>query len=329
MSESIDCLIKQEFTKAQNILITTHIRPDGDAIGSMLGLGLSLENAGKSVQMYLANDIPSTFHYLYGFDQIIQQPDNHYDLSIILDSGEISRVGNYFSNITPDINIDHHATNLRYARINLIETNAPSTTAILADHMPSWGLNINQQSACALLSGLISDTIGFRTPNVTPQTLRLAASLMEKGVDLSSIYNDALVRRSYEGIQYWALGLYRLQIQGRMVWTSLTLDDRIKAGYPGNDDADLINILSAIDSADIAVIFVEQKNFHVKVSWRTNPGFDVSEIAVKFNGGGHPAAAGADIPGKLEIVQNQVLEATRHYLTNHAFVKGKLSIITE
>jgi phosphoesterase RecJ-like protein len=101
----------------------------------------------------------------------------------------------------------------------------------------------------------------------------------------------------------------------------LTLSDRQAANYPGNDDADLVNILSSIDS-DAAVIFVEQKNGHVKISWRARPGIDVSQIALQFGGGGHAAAAGADIPGTLEKVQEQVLQATRGVLAQIAAEKN-------
>jgi phosphoesterase RecJ-like protein len=96
-----------------------------------------------------------------------------------------------------------------------------------------------------------------------------------------------------------------------MIWTSLTLADRGQVGYPGNDDADLVNVLSAIDDIDLAVLFIEQKNSMVKISWRSKPGFDVSKVAVKFGGGGHPAASGAEVSGDLDQVQTLVLQASR------------------
>jgi len=100
-------------------------------------------------------------------------------------------------------------------------------------------------------------------------------------------------------------------------WTSLTLADRAVCEYYGNDDADLVNILSTIEEADVAVIFVEQRNTRVKISWRSQPGVDVSKIAVQFGGGGHPAASGVEISGEMEKVQAQVLEATRALLKQH------------
>jgi len=106
----------------------------------------------------------------------------------------------------------------------------------------------------------------------------------------------------------------RVERSDRLVWTKLTLDDRRAAQYPGRDDADLINILSAVDGADIAMIFVEQPNGRVKVSWRAQPGYDVSQIAVSLGGGGHPAASGAEIAGEIDEVQTKVVELTRPLL---------------
>jgi bifunctional oligoribonuclease and PAP phosphatase NrnA len=161
---------------------------------------------------------------------------------------------------------------------------------------------------------LVTDTIGFRTTNVSPKALRLAASLIEVGVDMPSIYHRALVSRSFEAVKMWGAGLSKLERDDRLAWTSLTLSDRASARYPGRDDADLINNLTIIDGIDIALIFLEQTNGLVKVSWRAKPGFDVSQVAMVFGGGGHPAASGAEIQGTLQEVQTAVLEKTRPLL---------------
>ncbi len=214
----------------------------------------------------------------------------------------------------PDLNIDHHITNLNFAATNLVMADQVATSAILAEYLPKWGLGYNKAIATALLTGIVTDTIGFRTSNVTPEALRLSAMLMELGADLPDLYARSLVSKTFEAARYWGMGLGKLQREDNLVWTTLTLADRQTAQYPGNDDADLVNMLSSIDS-DVAVIFVEQKNDHVKISWRARPGYDVSQIALQFGGGGHAAAAGADIPGALQTVQEQVLEATRAMVT--------------
>jgi phosphoesterase RecJ-like protein len=137
---------------------------------------------------------------------------------------------------------------------------------------------------------------------------------METGVDMPELYRRALITRSFEATRFWGAGLSTLVKEGRMVWATLTMADRKAAGYNGRDDADLINVLASIEDTDIALIFVEQPGHHVKVSWRAQTGFDVSQIALQFGGGGHPPASGADITGELADVQASVLVATRALL---------------
>ncbi len=307
---TIDPGINDMFQNAHQILVTSHIHPDGDAIGSMLGLGLALQQAGKEVSMILADGVPSSFRHLTGSDQVIRQTDDIFDLTVVVDCSDLARTGNSLGERSVDINIDHHITNLKFGKLNLVDAKAVATSAILAEHFAHWGLTITRPVAEALLTGLISDTIGFRTSNMTGKALRLAANLMETGANLSELYHQALVQRSLNSVRYWGQGLSHLQKKKRMVWTTLTLEDRKVASYPGNDDADLNNILSTIVGCDVAILFVEQKGGHVKVSWRAQPGFDVSKIALGFGGGGHPPAAGADIPGSIDAVQDQVLNVT-------------------
>jgi len=134
-------------------------------------------------------------------------------------------------------------------------------------------------------------------------------------VDMPELYMRGLVRRSFPSARYWGAGLSSLEKLDGIVWGTLTVADRERAGYGGNDDADLINMISAIEGAKVGMIFVEQTDHKVKISWRAlEPGIDVSPIAKHFNGGGHAAAAGADIPGSLAEIQPEVLKTTREML---------------
>ncbi len=137
---------------------------------------------------------------------------------------------------------------------------------------------------------------------------------MRKGVSMANIYEKVLSERSFASVHYWGKGLNRIERSNGLVWTSLTLEDRQEVGYPGSDDADLVNVLSRIEEAQIAVVFIEQSPSSVKVSWRSNPGYDVSQIAFAFGGGGHKQAAGATIEGSLADVQDRVLAATEALL---------------
>lgn len=308
--------IKSRFQASSRVLIVSHIRPDGDAIGSTLALGLALIDAGKQVQMVLTDGVPPGFKHLPGNDLIRTQAEGTFDLAVTVDCSDLKRVGSALDGRgQPDIVIDHHLTTEPFGQINLVDPEAVATASVLTRYMPQWGLTITPPIAANLITGLVTDTLGFRTANTTPEALRQAADLLALGVDMSSLYFRSLVRRTFAGAKYWGAGLSSLQRANGIVWTTLTIAERMASGYTGNDDADLVNIVSSIDEADIAIIFVEQNPHNTKVSWRGLKSYlDVSQIARQFGGGGHKAAAGADINGTLAEVQEKVLAATRKAL---------------
>jgi len=315
MTQELSGAIKERLDKAKNIVIASHVRPDGDAIGSLLGLGLALQNAGKTVQMVLVDGV-SSYKYLEGSEQVVREPKGGHDTFITVDCADFKRVGKAFENFgAPDINIDHHKTNENFGKLNLIEADEVATAAILANYLPKWGYEITKPIAAALLTGIVTDTLGFRTSNTNPSALRLCAQLMETGANMTDLYMRALVKKTYPAARYWGAGLSSMDQKNGIVWATLTLEDRKRAGYGGNDDADLINLISAIDGNKVGMIFVEQSDNHVKISWRAlEDGVDVSKVAKHFQGGGHAAAAGADIPGVLNEVQPLVLMKTRELL---------------
>ena len=308
--------IKARLEDSKNIVVASHVRPDGDAIGSLLGMGLALLNAGKSVQMVLVDGVASSYRHLEGSELIVKEPKGDHDTFITVDCADFKRVGKFFENFgQPDVNIDHHKTNEKFGKLNLIEAEEVATAAILTNYLPVWGYEITKPIASALLTGIITDTLGFRTSNTNPSALRLCAKLMETGADLSDLYMRALVKKTFVAARYWGAGLSNMEQKDGMVWSTLTLADRKKTGYGGNDDADLINMLSAIDGNKVGMIFVEQSDSNVKISWRAlENGIDVSKVAKHFNGGGHAAAAGADIPGALSEIKPLVLKTTREML---------------
>ena len=308
--------IRDRFQAAHSILIVSHLRPDGDAIGSTLALGLALMDIGKQVQMVLSDGVPDGFKHLPGSDLIRKSPQGEFDLIITVDCSDLKRVGPALQGYrNPDIVIDHHITTEPFGTLMLVEGTAVATASLLAKYMPRWNLTITQPIASNLITGLVTDTLGFRTSNTNPEVLRQAADLLELGVDMSTLYYHSLVRRTFSGAKYWGAGLSSLKQSDGIVWVTLTVADRMASGYTGNDDADLINIVSSIDEADIAIIFVEQNSHNTKVSWRgLKKHLDVSRVARQFNGGGHKAAAGADIDGSLVNIQEKVLAATRKLL---------------
>lgn len=308
--------IKSRIQAAHRVLVTSHVRPDGDAIGSSLALSLALIDAGKQVQVVLADGLPDGFKYLPGAELVRTRADGNFDLIISVDCSDLQRIGSALDGYrAPDIIIDHHVTTEDFGTLNLVEPAAVATASVLADHMPEWGLVITAPIASNLITGLVTDTLGFRTSNTTPGSLRQVAHLMEIGADLSQLYYRSMVRRTFVEAKYWGSGLSSLQRADGIVWATLTLADRKASGYTGRDDADLINIVSSIDDADIAIMFVEQTSNTTKISWRgLKPHVDVSQISLQFEGGGHKAASGAELTGSLAEVQERVLAATRKIL---------------
>ncbi len=315
MSDSTIQAIRLRLEQSERVLLTSHVRPDGDAVGSLLAFGLALQALGKEVQMVLNDGLPSVFRFLPGYKKVVKKPKGEFDLVVVLDCGDRGRAGNALPDgIQVDVNIDHHPTNTLFGVVNLIETDAVSTTQILTEHAEALGLPITQDVATALLTGILTDSQGFRTPTTTPKSLKLAAYLYELGADMPDLYYQSFVRKSYPAVRYWGSGLSNLQRDDQLIWTTLTLADRKAAGYHGRDDADLTTVLSSIYEAQVAVIFTEQSESEVKVSWRSKNGIDVSQVALQFGGGGHKPAAGATISGSMEEVQERVLTATKKIL---------------
>jgi phosphoesterase RecJ-like protein len=308
--------IKSRIQAAQRVLVTSHVRPDGDAIGSSLALALAILDAGKQVQVVLSDGLPDNFKHLPGTDLVRTKAKGEFDLIISVDCSDLNRTGTALHGYhDPDLVIDHHITTEPFGTLNLIEPDAVATAAVLTRHMGEWGLVITSPIAANLIIGFITDTLGFRTSNTTPESLRQTAGLMELGADLSSLYYRSLVRRTFVEAKYWGAGLSSLDRADGIIWATLTLADRKASGYTGKDDADLINIVSSIDDADIAIMFVEQSAKKTKISWRgLKPHIDVSQIALQYDGGGHKAASGAELSGSLTEIQERVLETTRKLL---------------
>ena len=323
MSKLVD-QVRSLLDEAATVVVLSHIRPDGDAIGSMLALSLSLEARGKNVVPLLVDGVPERFRFLPGAERVVQAIPSELDILITVDCADIRRTGlpaDYSRQ--PDINIDHHPTNTHFAMVNVVDPSASATSEMLYDLLAELSLPITVDVATNMITGLVTDTIGFRTDSVTPKVLRVAADLMDHGAKLHEVYFRGLEERSLVEARYWERGLSRLQLDDGVLWTSLTLEDRQSVGYAGKDDADLINLLSTIAGAKVALVFVEQPGGEIKVSWRSRDGVDVSTLAGQFGGGGHKPAAGAEIRGDLEQVQNRVLSETHDLIKQSALAMEK------
>jgi bifunctional oligoribonuclease and PAP phosphatase NrnA len=300
---------RRRLAAAQHVAVVSHERPDGDAVGSVLAMALSLRLSGRSAEAVLSDGLPGRYRFLPGAASVRRDIPAGVDLVVTVDCSTLDRLGPPAGDL-PVINIDHHATNTLFGKINLIDPQASATSELLFDLAPHLRLPIDADVATNLLAGIVTDTIGFRTASTTPRVLQVAADLMTRGAALTEVYDRALNQHSLAALRYWSHGLARLEARGGLVWCALTLEDRRAAEYRGNDDADLINLLGTIDDARVALILVEQSDGRTKVSWRCREGFNVARVAEQFGGGGHDLAAGAMISGERAQVEQAVLAAT-------------------
>ncbi len=294
-------------------LLICHVAPDGDAIGSLMGLGRALRQMGRQPILACSDSAPAHFDFIPGVKAIVQEVDDLFDLVISLDCSDLRRLGHFpempgFDN-HPLINIDHHQTNLDFGDVNLVDHQAASTTEMVLRLLEYMDISIDARLATCLLTGLVTDTRGFRTNNVTPQVMDAALRLMKAGAALPYIARHTLDRRPSGALRLWGAALARLHVDNGVIWTSIPLEMRRAVDFVGNSDTGLVSFLVSADDADVAVIFNEREDGRIEIGLRAMPGFDVAQVALQFGGGGHVLASGCTIPGPLEEAQDRFLTA--------------------
>lgn len=296
-------------------LLVCHVAPDGDALGSLTGLTRALRQLDQSPIPACSDPIPARFDYIPGVDAIVEDVPDSFDLVIALDCSDLRRVGSlgevpHFGQRRL-INIDHHITNVEFGDVNVVDPKASSTAEVLLRLLDHLGVQLEEAMATSLLIGMVTDTRGFRTSNVTPRVMEAALRLMEAGASLPYASQHGLDRRPMVVMRLWGASLSRLRFEEGIIWTSMSVAMRREIGYQGNGDAGLASFLVSADEADVSVVFVGQEDGSVEVGMRAMPGFDVSQFALRFGGGGHALASGFSIAGPMEEAEQRVLDPLR------------------
>jgi phosphoesterase RecJ-like protein len=313
-------LIREALNDAYKILVITHIGPDGDAIGSLTAMGLMLQKLDKCATLLSDDGVPKRFRYLPLADDVVQTPpaDEKYDLIITLDAGDMTRIGKglkKFPEPLPTlINIDHHVTNTYFGDINLVDREACSTTEILFKLLPELEIQLNSSLAECLLTGLVTDTLNFRTANVTGQTLKTAGILVDAGVDLHQITTEALTLKEMATFLLWKMGLNNAIIEDGLIWTAISDKERKEVGHQGYSTNGLANMLSDIYDIKMSAVLLEMSDGRVSISFRCRPPYQVSELAEALGGGGHHLASGCTLKGPLEEVISLVVTRSKESL---------------
>jgi phosphoesterase RecJ-like protein len=300
---------------AQRVLITMHRSPDGDALGSSLGLGLTLLRAGKQVVVYSADGVPTGLRFLPGAERVVSTvaADSRFDATVTCDAGHPSRLGPDLPDATRRgvfINLDHHATTPPFGDLNLLDTSAAAVGVLIHRLAVRMGLPVPADAAAALFVSLLTDTGSFRYSNTDPQVLRVAADLVEWGAKPAVLASAIWEANTPERLTLLACVLPTLQLRlgGRVALLTITAEAIARAGTAEETADGFVSYPRSLIGVDVAVLLREEGSGW-RVSLRSRGGVDVAAIATTFGGGGHAAAAGLTFRGTRAQAEAALLPA--------------------
>lgn len=307
-----------EIKNAETVVILAHEAPDGDAIGSSLAMCLALKNMEKNVTI-LMKDFPENFSYLPGRECIKTESEiEKYDLAIVLDCPNIKRVNTeyitYFENAKVKVQIDHHNKNDMFADHNVVNHVAPAAAQVLVSSFEYLGIEITKDIATCLLTGIITDTNGFRNSNVTVESFEYASWCLEKGINLPMVYKQSMLTMSRTKFEAQKLAMNRLEFfeDGKIAFTYMTKEDEEKIGLKAGERDGIVEIGKALEGVEVS-IFLYEKEVGYKASLRSNEYVNVSEVCLTFGGGGHIKAAGTNMNMPFEEAKKAIIsEVAKH-----------------
>jgi bifunctional oligoribonuclease and PAP phosphatase NrnA len=300
---------------ARTFGVLTHVRPDGDAIGSQLAMVLALQKLGKNVVAWNEDGLPESFAFLTGSELITKPPDQpmEFDVVLALDTAAKNRLGTGIDAVLGCktlVNIDHHASNPGYGDLNYIDVQSPATGQIIYELLQDQKLPFFPEIADALFVAISTDTGSFRYQNTTAQTFEIAGKLVEAGVDLATV--SQRVYENYPKRRVLLLGQLineaTFHANDRVATFSLTEATKARLAIDPADIDGLVDVIRSIDTVVVAIFFEELANQRVRISVRSkDPKIDANRICSTWGGGGHQLAAGARIKGTLAEVRTKVI----------------------
>ena len=303
--------------QAESILCISHVNPDGDAFGSLLGMGHLLTALGKHPTLAMQDKVTDDFLFLPGADTIVgpAQVGTDYDLIVVLDISSVDRMGKVFRKADhadiPMLVIDHHITNTNFGQISWVDPACVATCQMLVYLADELNLPLSQDLATCLLTGLVTDTLCFRIPSTDARVLEAGMRLMEAGANLADITARTVNSLPFRVFNLWGQVFPHVGFEDGVIWAPISTANMQIAGVGPGEDGALSSKLIMANEADISATFVEKINERgvavVECSFRAKPGFDVAQLAFSYGGGGHPPAAGCTIEGELYAVTQRVV----------------------
>ena len=321
MIEKIASILKTE----DNFVVVTHVNPDGDALGSLLGLHLALVEMGKQSQALCADKFPAIYDFLPGHEQIISYPAgiaNPPKFIIAVDAAEQKRISGDISGLRSGaqlINIDHHTTNPGFGDFNFVQSEATSTAELVHQVLKAAGYKISPDVGKCLYTGLVTDTGGFRFAGVNSRTLMLGAEMLAAGFDSYDVtrplFEEYPIRRIY--LEKLVLERVEILLDGKLVLSALHSEDFKKFGAEMSETENLVNRLRENKGVLAGILFTTMPDNVVRVSFRSKDSLDVSAIAKSLGGGGHSHAAGLKSTLPLHELKEKIILAVSEALDSH------------
>ena len=303
--------ILEEINKAETIVILTHENPDGDAIGSGLALYNALKQMGKNPDLIIP-EYPRIFNFLPGANEIKKESDiEKYDLAISVDCATIKMLNgfvNYFDNAKVRVSIDHHSTNTMFGDFNYVSPDAPACAQILLIVLEYFKVEITKDIGTCILTGIITDTGGFKYSGVTAETFEFVAWLLNKGINVSKIYRKVLQTKTRANFELNRIATNRLEFyeDGKVAFTYITKEDENSVNAESGDHEGIVETGRDIEGVEVS-IFIRQTENGCKVSMRSNEYVDVSDVCLLLGGGGHIHAAGVTMQCTIEQAKEKIL----------------------
>ena len=303
--------ILEEINKSESIVILTHENPDGDAIGSGLALYNALKQIGKNPDIIIP-EYPRIFEFLPGADEIKKESDvEKYDLAISVDCATIKMLNGfatYFENAKVRVSIDHHSTNTMFGDLNYVSPDAPACAQILLVVFEYFKIEVTKDIGTCILTGIITDTGGFKYSGVTSETFEFVAWLLDKGINVSKIYRKVLQTKTRANFELNRIATNRLEFfeDGKVAFTYITKEDEESVNAESGDHEGIVETGRDIEGVEVS-IFVRETDKGCKVSMRSNEYVNVSDVCLLLGGGGHIRAAGASMQCTIEQAKEKIL----------------------
>jgi phosphoesterase RecJ-like protein len=312
--------ILEEIKKAETIVILTHETPDGDAVGSSLAVKIALKQLGKNADVIIPK-YSKTFAFLPDANEIKTESEiKRYDLAISVDCADLKIVAagtEYFETAKMKIQIDHHSINTMYADYNFVNPVAPACCEVLIGMFEYFGIEITQELGTCIITGIITDTGGFQYSGVTAETFEFAAELLQKGVNISNVYQNVLTTKTKANFELSRIVSNRMEFfeEGKVAFTYMNLEDEKQVGAEEGDHEGLVNIGRNLEGVEVSIFIREKEGTNgYKISLRSKEYVNVADVALMLGGGGHIRAAGCFVQGSVEEVKEKVLSEIRKVL---------------